>query len=87
MEFGGVVPGVGAEEAGGAAVGAEHAEQDADGGGLSRPVRAEEAVGLAFVDAQVELVERGHVTEALDEFLGSDDSGHEHEVITVFINL
>ena len=43
----GVAPRVAAEEGGAAAVGAQQAEQDADGGGLPGAVGAEEAVDLA----------------------------------------
>src|SRR4029077_10934149 len=54
-----------AEQAGLAAVLAQQAEQDADGGGLARPVRAEEGVHLAGPDGQVKAVERGGPAERL----------------------
>jgi hypothetical protein len=52
-----VVPGVGVQQAGDAAGGAEQAEQDADGGGLAGAVGAQEAVDLAGADLQVQPVE------------------------------
>ncbi len=69
VEVGGVLPGVGAEEFGAALVGAEHPEEDADGGGLPGAVRAEEAVCLPLGHFEVEAVEGGHVAEALDQVL------------------
>src|SRR5215207_2496318 len=43
------------------------AEQDLDGGGLARPVRAEEAEDLAGLDRQVQPVERGLAAVLLAE--------------------
>jgi hypothetical protein len=76
VQLGGVLPGVGAEEFGPALVGAEHAEEDADGGGLPGAVRAEEAVRLPLRHFEVQMVERGHVTEALDQVLSADHCVH-----------
>ena len=73
MQLGGVAPGVAPEQPDGAAVGAEQAEEDPDGGGLARPVGAEEAVDLALVHGEVEPVEGGGGAEPLDEAGGLDD--------------
>src|SRR4029077_1747213 len=65
VQRGGVPPRVAAEQAGLAAVLAQQAEQDTDGGGLARPVRAEEGVHLAGPDGQVKAVECGGPAERL----------------------
>ena len=79
VEGDGVVPGVGAEEAGPAAVGADHAQQDAQGGGLARPVGAEEASHLTGGDAQVQAVQgagsAGAPAEDLDQAPDVNDGG------------
>ena len=58
VQLGGLRPGVAAEQRHRPAVGAQQPEQDADRGGLARPVRAEEPVHLALRDVQVEPVKR-----------------------------
>ena len=77
VEAGDVSPGVATEHLRGAAVGAEQAEQDADGGRLAGAVGPEEAVHLAGLDAQVEAVERPHPAEALAQAADRDRSTHE----------
>ena len=67
MQLDGVAPRVAAEQADLAGVGAQEAEQDADGGRLAGAVGTEEAVHLAGRDGQVEPVERADVAEGLDE--------------------
>jgi hypothetical protein len=67
VQLGGVPPGVAAEQAGLPGVGAQQAEQDADGRGLPGAVGAEEAVDLAGVDGQVETVERSCLAEGLHQ--------------------
>ena len=79
MECDGVAPGIGAEDGRLAGGGAGEPEQDADGGGLPRAVRAEEAVDLAGFDVEVEAVEGGDLSVALDETLGVDDGSHARE--------
>jgi hypothetical protein len=56
-----------------AAGGPDEPEQDADGGGLAGPVRAEEAVNLAWSYGQVETVERAGLAEGLGEAVDLDD--------------
>ena len=60
-----VAPGVPAEQLGGAGVGAQQSEQDADGGGLPGAVGAEEAVDLTGLDVEVEAVQRVGPAEGL----------------------
>jgi len=59
--------GVAAEEADRATVAADQAEQHAQGRCLPGPVRAEEAIDVAALDGQVDPVDRGQPTVALDE--------------------
>ena len=76
VQVGGVAPRVAAEHGRGAAVGAQQAEQDADGRRLPRAVRAEEAVHLALADGEVEAVEGDGVAERLVQAGDGDDVGH-----------
>ena len=57
MQGDGVPPGIAAEDGRLAGGGAGEPEQHADGGGLPRAVRAEEAVDLPGFDVEVEAVE------------------------------
>ena len=66
----GVAPRVVAEDGGLAGGGAGEPEQDADGGGLARAVRAEEAVDLTGFDVEVEAVEGVDLAVVLDETAG-----------------
>ena len=70
-----VVPGVAAEQPCGAGVGAQQAEQDADGGGLPGAVGSEEAVYLAGLDREVESVECAGAAEGLDQAGDRDGCG------------
>jgi hypothetical protein len=72
----GVRPGVGAEERGRTAVGPQQAEQHTDGGGLTRAVRAEEAVDLTGLDREIETVEGTDRAEGLRQGAHVDDRGH-----------
>jgi hypothetical protein len=76
VERGGLAPGVAAEKLGRAAVGAQEAEEDPEGGGLAGPVRAEEAVDLAAGHLEVEAVERARAPERLAEAGHADDRSH-----------
>ena len=67
MQLDGVRPRIAAQQADLAGVGAQEAEQDADGGRLARAVGTEEAVHLARLHGEVESVERADVAEGLDE--------------------
>jgi hypothetical protein len=69
----GVPPWVAAEQPGLAAIPAQQAEQDADRGGLTRAVRAEESMHLAGPDGQVEAVERPGPPERLAQSPHVDD--------------
>ena len=60
-----IAPRVAAEKSDGAAVGAQQAEQHANGGGLARAVRAEEAGDVTGRDRQVQPVERLGAAERL----------------------
>ena len=71
-----VTPGVAAQEGDGAGVGADEAEEDADGGGLPRAVRAEEAVHLAGLHLEVEAVEGDDRAEGLAQAGHGDGSAH-----------
>ena len=62
-----VAPRVAAEQLDGAAVGAQQAEQDPDGGGLAGAVGAEEAVHLARGHGEVEAVQSDGGSERLAE--------------------
>src|SRR5690606_28860747 len=75
----GVAPRVPAEHLGGAGVGAEHAEEDADRRRLARAVRPEEAGDLTGRDREGEPVERTGGAEGLREVAGAD-GGLRHEV-------
>ena len=79
MEGRGVVPRVAAQEGDGAGVGADEPEEDADGGGLSRAVRAEEAVHLAGLHLEVEAVESDGRSEGLAQTGYGDGSTHESD--------
>ena len=70
MEGDGVIPGIGAEEPGAPVVGADHAQQDAQGGGLARAVGAEEARHLTGGDAQIQAVQGAGGAAAPAEALG-----------------
>ncbi|NYH51241.1 hypothetical protein HNR06_000830 [Nocardiopsis arvandica] len=72
----GVAPRVAAEHRGGAAVGADEAEQDPDGGGLARAVGAEEAVDLSGTHGEVEAVQGPCRPVGLGEVDGGDGRGH-----------
>ncbi len=61
-----------AQHGGLAAGGTQHAEQQADGGGLAGAVQSQEGVDLALLDAQVELVDGGQAFEAAGEVVGVD---------------
>ena len=61
-----------AEDAGGAAVGAQQRREHADGGGLAGAVRSEDAVDGAGLHAEVDAVDRPVVAEHLHESLGLD---------------
>ena len=71
-----VAPRVAAEEHGPSGVDAEQTEQHADGGGLARAVRPEEAVHLAGPHLEVEAVERPRRPERLDHSGHHDRVGH-----------
>ncbi len=60
-----IAPWVAAEQPHGAAVGAQQAEQHANGGGLARSVGAEKAGDVTRRDGQVQTVECLGVTERL----------------------
>ena len=62
-----VGPGIPAEDACPAAVGAHQAEQNPDCGGLAGPVRSEEPVHLAGTHAQVEPIQGPGGAESLDD--------------------
>ena len=74
-----VVPRVAAQEGDGAGVGADEAEEDADGGGLPCAVRAEEAVHLAGLHLEVEAVESDGRSEGLAQTGYGDGSTHESD--------
>ena len=67
-----VAPRIAAEQPHGSAVGAEQAEQHADGGGLARAVRPEKAGDVTWRDGQVEAVERLGTAERLGQTLDFD---------------
>ena len=67
-----IAPWVAAEQPDGAAVGAQQAEQHADGGGLTRAVRAEEAGDVTRRDSQIQTVECLGVAERLVQSLDFD---------------
>jgi hypothetical protein len=71
-----VAPRVAVEQAQGAAVRAQQAEQDADRRGLARPVGSQEAVHLAGGDLEVEAVERLRVAEGLAQIRDRDRGRH-----------
>ncbi len=62
-----VAPGIATEQPHGPAVGAQQSQQHADGGGLARAVRAEEAGDITGRDGQVEAVERLGAAERLGQ--------------------
>ena len=78
-----------AEQAGLAAVLAQQSEQDADGGGFARAVRAEEGVHLAGPDGQVQAVQCGGSAERLAQRAHLDRVRHAsilhsfHDVLNV----
>jgi hypothetical protein len=74
----GVAPRIAAEQADTAGVGAEQAEQDADGGRLAGPVRPEEAVHLAGLHLEVEPVQRPRRSERLDQAADADGGRRVH---------
>ena len=62
---------------------AQQVEQQSDRGGLARAVRSEEPEDLACFDLEIECVERGVMSEAFGEGLGSQDGrGHVLTVVT-----
>jgi hypothetical protein len=63
MQLGSLPPRVTTEKPGGATVGAQQPEQDADRGGLAGTVGTEESVDLTRGDGQVQPVEGGRGTE------------------------
>ena len=67
-----VAPGVAAQEPGGAGVGPQQPEQDAQGGGLAGPVGAEEPVHFAGPHGQVQPVEGTGAPEPLLQRLDLD---------------
>ena len=67
-----VAPGVEPEDAGGAAVAAQQAQQCPERGGLARAVRAEEAVHLAAPHREVQAVQGPDRPEALDQAANLD---------------
>ena len=73
VDGGGFAGGVHPQDAGAAAVGVVHAQQDADRRGLPRAVGAQEAVDLAFPNTKVEAVQGLDLPETLDEALGLDE--------------
>ena len=73
MQCDAVGPRIAAEHGDRPAVGSEQAEQDPDRHRLPGAVRSEEAVDLAAVDLEIELVERPRRTERLDETRDRDD--------------
>ncbi len=75
VQVGGVVPRVAAQHRRRPGVGAQQPEQDADRRGLAGAVGAEEAVDLAGLDAEVEVVQRAGGSEGLDDVAELDD-GH-----------
>ena len=79
----GVAPGIAAEDGRLAGRGAGEPEQHADGGGLPRAVRTEEAVDLPGFDVEVESVERADLSVALDEPFGVNDGGHERDATPI----
>ena len=66
-------PRVAAEQPGGAGVGPQQAEQDAEGGRLPGAVGPEEAVHLALLDLEVEPVEGDGGAEGLAQAADLDD--------------
>ena len=87
MQLDRVAPRVAAEQPDRAGVGAQQAEQDADGGGLAGAVRAEEAVHLSGGDRQVEPVEGLGGAEGLVQPLNVDDVVHDRRPYPCFIDL
>lgn len=75
----GVFPRVLAEQLGGAGVGAQEPEQDADGGRLAGAVGAEEAVDLTGVDGEVEAVQCVRAAERLVQSGDGDCLRHDSE--------
>ena len=73
MQARGLPPGVGAEQFDLTAGGPDQPEQDADGGGLARPVGAEEAMNLAWLHREIQAVEGADFPERLGEVLDVDD--------------
>ena len=77
-------PGIGPEEAGTPGVGPDHAEQDAQGGGLTRAVGAEEARDLPGGDAHVQPIQgaggAGATAKGLGQALNVDDRSEERRV-------
>ena len=67
MEFGGVGPGITAEQTGGSAVGPNEAEKYANRGGFAGPVGAEKTVDLPSGNLQVEPVEGDRVAVSLHQ--------------------
>ena len=65
-------------------VGWMSAEQHADGGGLARAVRAEEAEQVALAHVEVDVVDGQQTAgEPLGELLGADDAAHDQPTTSV----
>ena len=77
-----VAPRVPAQQAHGAAVGAQHPQQHAHGGGLPGPVRSQEAMHLAGGDLEVEAVQGAGAAEGLDQSLRGDHGCGAHERVS-----
>ena len=65
-----------AEHGGAARVGTQQGGEDADGGGLARPVGTQEAEHRAGPGDEVDAVEGGGGAEALDQAFDADCSVH-----------
>ena len=76
---GGVGDDVVPEHGGPARVGPQQGGEHADGGGLARPVGAEQAEHRAGPGDEVDAVERGGGAEALDQAFDADCSVHDPE--------
>jgi hypothetical protein len=80
VQVDGVAPGVTAQQRGLAPVLAQQAEQDPDGGGLARAVRAEEGVHLTRTDLQVQAVQGRGPAERLAQVPDLDRVRHDLSV-------
>ena len=76
MQCDGVIPRIATKNPDMSGVGLQDAEQDPNGGCLSRPVGAQEAVDLSLTDLEVQTVEGVHAPEVLMQIFDVNDGGH-----------